>query len=321
MEKISIIIPVYNAEKYINNCIKSIINQTYRNWKLIIVDDGSTDKTSEIINEYLKINENIFLFSKKNGGSASARNYALNLIDTNYFVFIDADDTVHPQYLELMYETIKKYNADIVQCNFRTVNNNNNLIYVDQIITEVNEYTGEDFLEKFCRKSSYLRTAVLWNKMYKTALFTNLLFPEGKGIDDEFLICQVLIRAKKIVEIPNTLYDYFLSPNSQMRSKPTLKSIDNVEAIEGQLNLFKTNNLTKLYNLLLYRYYSSVAGAYRFLKSNYPDEKELLLTMDKKRRKWKEALYVKEISIIDKVLLIIRVNFPSIFYIIHGVLK
>lgn len=312
---ISIIIPAYNAEKYIERCLKSIQNQSYLNYEVIIIDDGSTDHTAEICKEWSVSDERIRYFYKKNGGSASARNYGLKCVNGDYISFIDADDYVDKNFLMQMYNCIINTKADIVQCDFMKTTSLKEIQKENRY--EIKMYNNIEFLQAFCNKSSYLKTAVLWNKLYKKILFDGIEFPEKRGIDDEFVICEVIYKAKVICEINDILYYYYMSPNSQMRSAPTLKSIDNVEAIEGQLNFFKTINQPGLYNCLLYRYYSSVSGAYHLVQDYFPEQRKLLIELNKKLSTWKNVFWVKEIPFKDKILLIFRIKFPKVFKKIH----
>lgn len=313
---ISVIIPVYNAEAYIKRCLESIYNQTYKDYEVVIIDDGSTDSTEKICLDFVKKDKRFNIYQKENGGSASARNYALRQLKGEYIVFVDADDYIHPDYMSTMMNVAENQGADIVQCEFQTVSNYKNEFLEQK--TEINVYTNIEILKQFCEKKTYLKTAVLWNKLYKTTLFKDIKFVEGKGIDDEYVICQVLYRAKVICEINNILYFYCMTPNSQMRSKPTLKSIDNVEAIELQIEFLKKIDKNEhLCDMLLYRYYSSVSGAYELVKNHFSEETDILDSLRNKLKNWKKALKVKEICMLDKCLLIMRIKFPRIFRMIH----
>lgn len=310
---ISIIIPVYNAEKYLDRCFESIYNQTYKFYEVIIVDDGSTDGSSLICKKWAEIDHRFNYYYKKNGGSASARNYGLNLVKGDYISFIDADDYVDIDFLYNMFNSMQSSNADIVQCDFLETKNDTICYEMPQKKIKYLEYSNIEYLKCFCNKSTYLKVAVLWNKIYKKELFSGLQFPVGKGIDDEFLICEVIYRAKTIYVIEDVLYYYFMSPNSQMRSIPTLKSVDCVYAIENQLTFFINIRQPKLYNSLLYRYYSSVSSAYNFVKKSYPDEKKLIRELNDKLSTWKITLLKKEVPLSDKILLILRIKFPETF--------
>lgn len=312
---ISIIVPVYNAEKYLDRCFGSVLNQSYIDYEVIIVDDGSTDGSPDICKKWTKVDKRFRYFYKTNGGSASARNYGLKKVRGEFISFIDADDYVDINFLKKMYNGIQITDADIVQCSFeKTIND---FEVEKENLSDERVYTNIEFLGKFCSKSTYLKTAVLWNKLYKKKLFNNIEFPEGKGIDDEYVICEVIFKADYICEIDDILYFYYMSPNSQMRSKPSLKSVDSVEAIEKQLEFFKRIEEPNLYNSLLYRYYSAVSGEYNLVKRFFPEQEELLKNLKEKLSPWKTALLKREIPFVDKILLIIRIRFPKLFERIH----
>ena len=121
MSKISIIVPVYNVESYLSNCIDSILNQTFKDFELILVNDGSTDKSLEICKHYKNMDDRIFIIDKKNGGLSSARNAGLDIIKGEYIGFVDSDDYIHPQMYELLYKQIIENEADISMCEFKKV--------------------------------------------------------------------------------------------------------------------------------------------------------------------------------------------------------
>lgn len=321
---ISIIVPIYNAEQYLNRCMESILKQTFQNYEILLIDDGSTDSSGKICNEYALSDGRIRVYHKLNGGSASARNLGLKEANGDYIVFIDADDIVSPDYLSLLYQTMIDNDADIVQCAYKSI-----LSYEKQYTEDYidaynlkNIYTNIEYLRLFCDKSTYLSTAVLWNKLYRKHLFTDLEFMEGKGIDDEFLIYKIIFRAKRVAVISNVLYYYYLSPGSQMRSNvPTLKRLDCIDAIEQQLEFFKQINNIELYNMLLYRYYSAIIEGYYYVKKYFKSNKILLDNLKNKKKNYKEALRVKETSSMDKILLLIRYHFPSLFHCLKKVFK
>lgn len=318
---ISIIIPVYNAEKYIEKCLDSILQSKYDNYEIIIVNDGSTDKTEEIIKNYQILYKNIKLITKNNGGSASARNVGLDNAQGEYIAFVDADDYIDMNYLNIMYEIMKKNDVDIVECDFNVVKNNNiikgpsyndlkNIDKNTKIITNIEK------LEKFCSRKDYLKTAVLWNKLYKKDLFTDIRFVENKGIDDEFIIHKIIYKAKLIATTNMKLYYYYLSDNSQMRNKSSLKKIDNIEAIEDQMKFFEENGLSNLRKQLYYRYYRSIMYGYVYVKKYFPNEKEILLKLNNKRRKMYKLILSKYLSTKEKIYLICYRISPTIFNLI-----
>lgn len=309
---ISIIVPVFNGEAYLDDCLRALLEQTYRCFELLIVDDGSTDGSWKIAREYAQRDSRVRVLTKPNGGSGAARNLGLAEAKGEYLVFVDQDDWVHPQYLELLLAGLECSGADVVQCGYEVIRNRQPEPG-DQSLQLYREYTCREYMQRFCTRLNHVRTVVLWNKLYRKELFDGLAFPEGKCIDDEYLFCPVISRAKKIVEIGNILYFYYQSENSQMRRKPDIRMVDRIEAVEQQMAFFQSMGERALCNQLLYRYYILIAEAYRVIRADYPEEKQLLWALLKKRRCWPRALLVPQLSCRDKCSLVLRLQFPGLY--------
>lgn len=316
---VSIIVPIYNAEKYLQRCLNSVLKQTYQDYELILINDGSTDSSGIICDRYKNESDKIVVVHKQNKGSASARNIGLGLARGKYISFIDADDYVSEYFLEKMVELMEKNHVYMVQCKYLSGNRADAEFNIDACDYKV--VTNIQMLERLCQKDTYLETAVLWNKLYKRELFEGNSFVEEKGIDDEYLIHRLIYNANVIAISDIKLYYYFFSENSQMsnlRKKPSLKQIDGMKAIEEQLEFFDKRNLYHVYNSLLYRYYSSVASNYFLVKRYFPERKKLKKELNMKRKKYIKVLWIKEISIKDKMLLIARNIAPRLFEYIHA---
>jgi glycosyltransferase involved in cell wall biosynthesis len=313
--KVTIIIPIYNADKYLSRCLDSIVNQTVKDFEVLLIDDGSNDRSGIICDQYEKGHNYFKVIHKQNGGSGSARNIGIQIAKGEYITFVDADDHIHEKFCEQLITAIEQNNADIVQCGF-------SIIYKDHrksenVSKEQMIYSNVDFLYKFCNKKDYLSIVVLWNKIYKKSLFDGLAFPIGKGVDDDYLICQIVYRATKIVQIPKCLYYYYMSDNSQMRSSPSLKRLDSIDAIHSQLNFFNSINEVKLYKLLLYRYYAAIIDGYYYTKKYFPHEKQVISELNYKRLQYRQVFWIKEVSLLNKVILVIRDKFPYLFEALH----
>ena len=126
MKKVSIIIPVYKAEGYLNKCLESVVNQTYQNLEIILIDDGSPDNCPKMCDDWAKKDKRIKVIHKENGGVSSARNCALDKLTGDYICFVDSDDTIHPKYVEILIRNLKEANADISVCSWKKVNDINN---------------------------------------------------------------------------------------------------------------------------------------------------------------------------------------------------
>lgn len=217
---ISIVVPIYNMEKYLDKCINSIINQTYKNIEIILVDDGSTDKSSKIINKYKKLDKRIKAYYKKNGGLSDARNYGIDKATGEYIGFIDSDDYIEKNMYETLYNNIIKYNADISVVGF-------NVVYESTDIKNRVEYQEvTDKLEIYNRKEAFdlLFDAnkfgnFAWNKLYKKELFKNIKYPLGKKMEDLGTTYKLVEISNKIVYEPLKLYNYFQRSGSIMNNK------------------------------------------------------------------------------------------------------
>lgn len=208
-EKISIIVPVYGVEKYLEECLDSLLNQTYKNLEIILVDDESPDNCPKICDVYAKRDDRIVVIHKKNGGAASARNVGLDCISGEYVAFVDSDDYVDKEYISKLLYLIKKENADISVCSFSNVYRNRN----EKIDNSVGIYTAQDYLRLFLND---WKCGLIWNKLFKTKLLKNIRFAEGHVIDDEFFTYKTVILAKKIIVGNSNLYYYRQRRSSAM---------------------------------------------------------------------------------------------------------
>lgn len=235
MMLISIIVPVFNAQNYIEKCIKSIICQTYIDWELLLVDDGSTDSSYEICKKY--INKKINVFHKNNGGVSSARNYGLKKSKGDYIVFIDADDYVDKNYLKNLYDNIR--DNDLVVSGYKEVYSNgkvNKRNFGKKDMTM--EYIKNKFDELYL--SNFLNSP--FNKLYKKSLI-NCTFNENQILGEDLLFnLQYIKNCKHIISINNTDYNYVIN-NTSATNKYNSKAIYNLLFIKKELeNMCKKMN-------------------------------------------------------------------------------
>lgn len=205
-DKISIIIPVFNSEKFLDRCLSSVCAQTLHNIEFIIIDNGSTDRSYEICSRYAENDPRIRVIQKEHGGVASARNLGLDNAKGNYIGFIDSDDDILPQMYEKMYNLLKENNADICICNAFNAKEINAQINSGIIVLEHHQFIL-DILEN--RISSHL-----WNKLFKAELFKDLRIPEDDIAGDLSVMHILFDRADKIVSTDEMLYNYYINPNS-----------------------------------------------------------------------------------------------------------
>lgn len=237
---ISIILPVHNTSPYLEECLNSIHNQSFKNYELICIDDGSSDNSYEILKKYEDIITNCKVIYQSNQGVASARNTGLKNVSGDYIVFIDSDDYIEYNYLERLYNESCNTDADVVICNFYRYYDNSNLKLPVIYKKSSGLYSSHDILKSLIPDN--LIHSYLWNKLWKKDLFDNLEFPDIK-YEDISVMCDLFYKAKKISIISDTLYYYRIRKTSIVRNYSISTQNDYVKAY-GIIRLFlKDKNL------------------------------------------------------------------------------
>lgn len=217
MPSISVIVPVYKVEKLLHRCVDSILYQTFNDFELILVDDGSPDNCGKICDEYAKNDRRVRVIHKENGGLSSARNAGIDIAYGNYFCFVDSDDMIHPQMLSLLFSSIKKHDADVVSTRYITFSKN---IPIFESIEQVRESVlqREDFLNQLYPEHFEQIGISAWGKLYKRNLFEQIRYPEGKIYEDLHIYLSLLQLCQKIVVLDKPMYCYFLGNISITKS-------------------------------------------------------------------------------------------------------
>lgn len=293
---VSVIVPIYNVEKYLVECIESIINQTYRNLQIILVNDGSTDSSYEICKKYLELDTRIILVDKANGGSASAKNEGLKTAKGDYIAFVDSDDFIEPDMIEYMVNTIKKYNSDIIQCSFTNLYKNTEKFRQDKIVEQ--KITSKEFLELFLTKWD---SSLFWNKLFKRDVIENVFFREGRCIDDEFFTYKCVINSKNIVTSNKIVYNYRMRKSGVMKSESSKKQIlkDRIDYLYERYEL-----VTQIYEDLDDIFLENLLTYYLIIGRDYYIDKNILDYMKSKLKFIKRKIIVSHINIIIKVKII-----------------
>lgn len=272
MPEISIIVPVYNVEEYLSRCIDSILNQTFTAFELILVDDGSTDNSGLICDEYKKIDSRIKVIHKENGGLSSARNSGLNIASGEYVAFVDSDDLIDRNMIELMINCANNNDADIVSCSYIEfknemklfgINNNNNK-YKERSFSNLEAL--ENYLLEYNDINRKIDT-VVWNKIYRKKLFKDVCFPVGKIYEDGYVTYKLLYKANKVIYLDVPLYFYFKRENSISNS---MFSIKHIETYDDWREIFRFIN-KEVPNLSKYaaiKYIRKDMNLYNKIKSN-----------------------------------------------------
>ncbi len=271
--EISVIIPVYNLENYINKGLISVENQTFKDFEAIIVNDGSTDNSEKIITAFLDKNHNFRLINTENCGVWSARNLGIKEAVGNYIVFLDGDDYVAPDYLEKLHTAALENGADMAVCSAYNLDEKGNTINVSENVVVQNVTNIND------DPSILFTYPAPWGKIFKTTLFEGLCFPECKRYEDIRLIPKLFLKASKVVFLPDKLYYYVARKGSAMNSVSAGENLEIISAFKDLSDYFKENNLYNTYKdeieFLVIRHIA-ISALTRTIMSNDSRNREVL---------------------------------------------
>ena len=232
-EKISVIVPVYNVEQYLERCVDSIINQTYTNLEIILVNDGSTDNSGKLCDELAKKDERIRVIHKENGGLSDARNRGIDESESDLVGFIDSDDYIDSDMYEVLLKNLNNTDADLSMCALYDVYNNTPEAQVTN--KETWELSSEQAIKMVMEAKILSVTAV--NKLYRKSLFKDLKFEVGKIAEDAFIMIKLLDKCEKIVATNEKKYYYVHRENSITTQKFSTKFLNVIEAYEQNSNI------------------------------------------------------------------------------------
>lgn len=245
---ISVIVPIYNTSAYIGRCIDSILKQTFDNFDIILVDDGSTDNSGKICDEYKLKDNRITVIHQNNQGLSAARNAGIDYVfansDSEWLTFIDSDDWIHPQYLELLYGSALESGANISVCSYR---------YVDSYFISNTKYSLNYSLNRpeYLYLKETANATVAWGKLYKRSLFENIRYPLNRFHEDEFITYKILFCSDELCFINKQLYYYFNNINGITKSEYNpKKALDATDAFIEQIEFFQK---TKHRDIYLYK--------------------------------------------------------------------
>ena len=233
---ISVIVPVYNVEEYVERCIRSILEQSYSNMEIILVDDGSTDNSSKICDLYAKKDNRIVVLHKENGGLSDARNAGIELIKGDYLTFIDSDDWVEKDYLEYLFELIDNNKTDVSICDFNYVDNEGKLFNSPSNDKKIYVWNQKDAIQQILNGNKIVTSST--GKLYKVYFFKelNLRFPVGRLFEDIPVSYDVLLNAKSVSYGNRALYNYYYRPGSISNMSFSPQRLHSVEHLEKALS-------------------------------------------------------------------------------------
>lgn len=260
MDKISVIIPVYDVQDYLADCLESVINQTYTNLEIILVDDGSTDKSGVICDEYAQKEGRIKVFHKSNGGVAQARNFALRLVTGKYFAFIDADDVVLPEYLQILYTNLTENNCEASFCSYG--DKMENLCPSGEVVI----VDGRELMRRIVNGQRDL--SVLWGKLFSFESFSSFIFPDYAVGEDEVFVNRTCL-LKRVCYTTAKAYFYRTNPKGLINGGFSLSKLSALEALEirekfllenGFDEFFDQNRKNLLYKIIFLYFECKKAG-------------------------------------------------------------
>lgn len=316
-ELISVIIPVYGVEKYLNKCIQSILSQTYTNLEIILIDDGSPDNCPFICDQYARQDFRVKVIHKINEGLSSARNAGLDIASGQYITFIDSDDWISEDFIHTLYGALKSTNSQISV-------GNTQIVHVDASINETDLKRSES-LQIFTSfeavvnmyqhtKGLSLQFVTVWNNLYEARLFNTLRFPKGKNNEDEFVNYKLFFLANQIVYSSKKIYYYFIRNDSIMRSEYSLSRLVKLEALEERILFFDNIREKKLMNKSLYLYYHQLLYHLYMIKFTFPNEQLIYESLQVKHNKLSREMLTNDgINLKEKLIVFLFFLFPKLY--------
>lgn len=285
MAEVSIIVPVYQVERYLPQCVESILAQTFPDFELILVDDGSKDGSGQICDEYAGRDSRVKVVHQENGGAAAARNHGLEQAAGNYFMFVDGDDSIAPVMVERLYTCIREENADIAACNYRYAFEDGTQPDFSTHIQRERLSGAEIFYDRK-NDRSYGYWTVVWNKLYRSASFRDLRFRTGRYYEDEFWANDIYRMDITLVTLPDCLYVYRQHAASTMRQTSARKTFDILDALYERIEVYLLDerHAPQSYKVLIYAL------------EHLTKSREMLSTSDEKRRFLQKKQQAKDIA-------------------------
>lgn len=294
---ISVIVPIYNVEEYLEECVCSIIKQTYQRIEILLIDDGSTDKSGNLCEKFSKKDNRIKAVHKKNGGLADARNVGVRIARGEYVVFVDSDDVIHPQMIQFLYEGMMNHQADISICSHEKIFNNDKVEFKEnKEMIQGEILSGADCIRNMYSPLS-VDMVVAWNKLYKKEYLRKNPYPSGKIHEDEFTTYKILMPLNRCLYIPYPLYYYRQRKYSIMQQRFSLKELDLIEACEERKIFLEKSGIKDLYLTALCRYQTVLAEMIIDVAAYFPNEKNLIKELECRfGTSWKKETRKADIS-------------------------
>lgn len=306
---VTIVVPIYNVEKYIDRCINSILNQTYKNLEIILVDDGSPDNCGKMCDEYAQKDSRIKVVHKENGGLSDARNAGIDIAKGKYISFIDSDDYIEPEYVEILYKTISEDKSDMAISSHKVIYENGTVL--EKATGEKSVLNPKQVLKRILYDEGIDLSA--WAKLYKIELFQEVRYPKGRIFEDASTTYKLIDESQKVSINSKSTYNYMIRNNSISNITFSTKKMDLITSTKEMSDYIKGKypDLEKACNRRLMYAYLSTLSQLAMSTKKFPDEQKIL--MDYIRKNKKEILKDKSVPKRDK-LGIISTTFGFNFY-------
>ena len=304
---ITIVVPIYNVEKYLEKCIKSLLCQTYKNIEILLINDGSPDDSSIICKKYLKKDKRIKYIVQDNKGLSGARNTGIKHSSGKYIVFVDSDDYVNKYFIEKLYKAIKVSKSSMAFCRYKYVYNQNQ----DSNIYEYGNIEKYPLDSKYDILYNHLKdyAVVAWNKIYDKNIFSTIEYPEGKIHEDQYVICDIIDKCHSIAYTNEELY-YYLQRNNSITGEYKINRLDILDSLKRKMNFFEKKKMKKYKEKALYDYYYQLIIQKSNLSKHFPKEKKKVNNINKEIDKYSpyilKSLYINPLKKIKLLLKMIN---------------
>ena len=313
--KISVIVPVYKCEQYIHRCVNSILNQTFSDFELILVDDGSPDNCGEICEDYAKKDFRVKVIHQVNGGQAAARNNGVKEAQGEWLHFVDSDDMIHPKTLEILYKTAIDNDVKLSMCSaFQGENIPDDFSKNFDVTANILNMDEENIFH-LCKNEKYYYW-VVWGKLLHKSIFLKHPLTEGRIYEDNAIVCKWLHEAKKVAVIPSPLYFYYINTSGTTKNNFTEKQLDILWAFEEQISYFHSLDYEKMTEHLVSYYFEISANMHYRAKHEGNNKKHIKII--KEHKKHIEKTYSKYIHLdTEKKLYIYEKTNPFMFFVMR----
>lgn len=317
MVDLSIIVPVYNVEKYLSRCIESILRQSFSDFELLLIDDGSTDESSEICDKYATEDARVKVVHKKNGGVSTARNTGLDLATGQFIGFVDADDYVSKDMFGVLISALEEHDAEVACCDLAFIDEYESIQSGEKNTTILID--GETTFAEMLRTNAFLRMGV-WNKVYRSELLNKSRFLIGRHMSEDLLfLIETILPAKKVAYVRQPLYYYF----RQREGAATQKKYgeyekQRIEATQHLVEVVREKYVSILPQAISYKCINGDLTALNKMIAEDVVDKEMIAFVKKDLRNELKDIIFSNLNLVKKIQLLIAAMSFSIYKFLFG---